>query len=488
MKKLSIWFILTLTLVIGFTSCEVNEEFDNDPEVEIIVDNKEGSAVYSFEAKTSGMEDAQLIWTVDGEVIDGENQNEIINQILDYLFESGTHTICVKLIKGDVVREACVDIDVTVDENDPCPDLFFKAKKYEGPLTYKFMADFRGIDSLSYGWFINGELVEDSAPDEDNYLLWDFEGPGRYEVCIKAETPDCPEGTSYCKVIEIEERDVKCPDVKFEVYKKDVVIVDNDSIHKYKFAADFESLDRVSRFKWFVDEVQIEDPNTQQNGGAYFFYEFTEGVYIVCLKVEVEGCDEELSYCEEIFVRNMPDAKCPELFFEKERDGDKAAYYFYPRAFDGIDDTQLDWFVNGDFVGSSPEFPHNNPFYHEFDGPGRYEVCLMIETPECPEGTSFCKVIEIESSVACPELFFEAEQDGDNLAYYFYPREFEGMADVTLEWFVDGELVDSVMGSADPFYYQFNPGTYEICLMIETPECPNGTQICKAIEIPEPPQ
>ncbi len=480
MKKLSIWFILTLTLVIGFTSCDANEEFDNDPEVEIIVDNKEGSAVYSFEAKTSGMEDAQLIWTVDGNVIDGENQNEIINQVLDYLFESGAHTICVKLIKGDLVREACVDIDVTVDENNPCPDLFFRKEQYEEPYSYKFFADFEEIDSLSYGWFVNGDLVEDSGPDEKNYLIWDFEGPGRYEVCIKTETPDCPEGTSYCKVIEIEEGNEKCLDILFR--SEEVIVDENTNVASYTFTPDFEGVENVTDFQWFINDEQMQSNGNDQSLSIRL--ELCDK-YEVCLKVFTSDCPEGAKYCKTIDLSCEKD--CPEISFEIVQEGSDFGYNFFPRAFEGIDesDTTLEWYADDTFLGKSGEFPHNNPFYTQLER-GQYLIYLVVKTNSCPEGVKWRKLLQVgEPIISCPELSFELEQDGDNPAYYFYPGNFEGVEDVSSEWFINEEYVGSSMGMQDPFYYQFNPGTYEICLLIETPECPNGVKLCKEIVIPE---
>ncbi len=477
MKKLSIWFISTLVLVLGFTSCELNEELENDPEVEIVVDNKEGSAVYSFEAKTSGMEDAQLIWTVDGNVIDGENQNDIINQVLDYLFESGEHTICVKLIKGDLVREACVDIDVTVDENNPCPDLFFRKEQYEEPYSYKFFADFEEIDSLSYGWFVNGELVEDSSPDERNYFIYNFKEPGTYEICIKAETPDCPEGSSYCKEIVVEEPNRACPEVAFEKE------MEAGSVNTYIFESIIEGTDEVTEINWFVNDDRIENATDPQGGNRVLRYQFEPGVYKVCIQVITPECPEGVKYCKEIKVKG----DCPEISFEIAQEGSDFGYNFFPRAFEGIDesDTTLEWYANDTFLGKSGEFPHNNPFYTQLER-GQYLICLVVKTNSCPEGVKSCKLLQVgEPIISCPELSFELEQDGDNPAYYFYPGNFEGVEDVSSEWFINEEYVGSSKGLKDPFYYQFNPGTYEICLLIETPECPNGVKLCKEIVIPE---
>ncbi|WP_282079336.1 hypothetical protein [Aquimarina algiphila] len=386
MKKLRIWYTLMLSLLLGFISCEQTEDFDNEPKVEIVIDNQEGSGVYSFEAKTIGMSDnAQVIWSVDGKEIEGEDQENIINQILDYLFKPGSHTICVKVITDQRTIEACTEIEVEVDENDPCPDLFFKTRQYERPSTYKFIADFDGVEEASYEWFINGDLVKDTSENGNNYLIWNFKEAGRYEVCMKTETPDCPLGTSYCKVIEIEESDLVCPEVSFTKE------MEPGTFGTYTFEAQIESNDDVAEIKWYVNGDLVESPTDPQVGNRTLYYQFGSGTHEVCLKVTTQNCPEGIKYCKEIRVGD-----CPDLFFEPERDGDKNAYYFYPRAFDGIDDVVLEWFVDEQYVGRSPEFPHNNPYYYEFDGPGRYEVCLMIETPECPNGTSFCKVIEFE--------------------------------------------------------------------------------------------
>lgn len=480
MKKLSIWCIMIFTLLIGFTSCEDIEELEDCPEVSIEVDNETGSAVYRFAAQIDGIEDIRFTWSIDGEEVDTGNLEDLKDQILDYRFEPGTYTVCVKVANQDCPIEVCTEIEVEIDENDPCPDLFFEARQYERPSKYKFIADFRGINEVSYGWFINGEFVEDSSPNEDNYLIWDFEVPGRYEVCIGTETPDCPEGVMYCKVIEVEEVDERCPEISFTKE------LEPGTDNTYVFEANIEQTDNniEGEILWIVNGEVIENPSGSEDGNRILIYQFEDGVHEVCLKVITENCPDGVTYCKEI---RVGENNCPELFFEAEQDGDNAAYYFYPSAFDGIDDTVLSWFVNGDFVGTSPEFPHNNPFYWQFDGPGSYEVCVMVETPDCPNGASFCKVIEIEDTATdCPELFFEYEQEGDTPGYNFYAS-FEGMNDVSYEWMINGDVVDTEMVDSndrdDYMYTQFSPGTYEICIFTETPDCPNGTSYCKTLVI-----
>jgi len=464
---------MIFTLLLGFTSCEENEEFETCPDITINIENVPGSAVFRFVAQFDGIEDVRFTWSIDGEEVDTGNLSDIASQIFDYQFEEGTHTICVKVASDTCPIEVCKEIEVDRDETDPCPDLFFEARQLERPNKYKFIADFPEIEETRYEWFINGELVENDNQNVDNYLFWEFEEPGRYEVCIKTETPECPNGTSYCKVIEVEEVGEGCPDLFF-IAEKDG---DNPA---YYFQVEFEGADEFEWLGWFINGELVEDSNNGDNNR--FYYQFEPGRYEVCLMTETPECPEGTSYCKVIEIEG--NAVCPDIFFEAEQDGDNPAYYFYPNAFEGIDNVTLEWSINGEYVGTSSG--HNEPFYYQFN-PGSYEVCLSVETPDCPQGVTFCKVIEIEESgTDCPNLFFNMEQEGDTPGYNFW-AEFEGMNDVSYVWTINGDVVNSeTIGSNDRdnyLYYQFGAGTYEICIVAETSNCPNGTTFCKTLMI-----
>ncbi|WP_299184413.1 hypothetical protein [uncultured Aquimarina sp.] len=476
MKKLSIWYVMIFSLLLGIISCEEIEELENCPDVTINVDNVSGSAVYRFAAQFDGIEDVRLTWSIDGEEIDTGNLSDIANQIFEYQFEEGTYTVCVKVASDTCPLEVCKEIEVDVDETDPCPDLFFEARQYERPNKYKFIADFPGIEDVRYEWFINGEVVDSDNQNDNNYLFWEFNEPGSYEVCIKTETPDCPNGTSYCKTIEIEETDIdeECPELFF------IAEQDGDN-PAYYFQVEFEGADQVEWLGWYIDGEFVEDSNSGDNNR--FYYQFAPGRYEVCLKTETPECPEGTSYCKIIEIEGDASV-CPELFFEAEQDGDNPAYYFYPNAFDNPNNVPFSWSINGDYVGTSSD--HNDPFYYQF-GTGSFEVCLSVETPECPEGVTFCKVIEIEGSENdCPDLFFTIEQEGNTPGYNFW-AEFEGMSNVSYEWLINGDVVDTeTMNSNDRdnyLYYQFGTGTYEICIITETPDCPNGVTFCKTLVI-----
>ncbi|KAA1246466.1 hypothetical protein [Aquimarina sp. RZ0] len=474
MKKRSMYCIIVFILLLGFISCDENEEFETCLNVSISINNTPGSEVYRFYAQLDKEEEVRLSWSIDGEEVTIRSLNDIINQSLDYRFEEGSHMICVKAASDTCLIEVCEEIEVIIDELNPCPDLFFDAHIQERPSQYKLIANFRGIEEIPFEWFINEELVENT--NNDNYLFWEFDEVGRYEVCVKAETEECANGVFYCKVIEVEAVSDRCPEISFDKEREP------DAIGSYVFEAVIEEIDEVNEVQWYVNGDLVENTTDEQEGIRLFTYQFTRGIYEVCLKVFTSDCQDGVVYCKEI---KVDDDVCPELYFEIEQDDTNPAYYFQV-AFEGADVLEwLGWYINGDFVEDSNQ-GDNNRFYYQF-APGRYEVCLKTETPECPEGISYCKIIEIEApAITCPDLYFDIEQEGDSSGYNFWTN-VDGLNGVTYEWLINGEVVDrEIVDSSDRdnyLYHQFEEGTYEICIATETQNCPNGILFCKTLVI-----
>ncbi len=462
MKKLSIWLILTFVVLLGFTSCEVNEPFEACPDISIKVDNETGSAVYRFVAQLDSVQNVRFTWSVDGEDIDTGNLDDLAGQIFDYRFEPGKHTVCVKIASDDCPLEVCTDIDVKRNEDDPCPDLFFESRNYERPSVYKFIADFEGIERMTYEWFVNDELIANSSPNDDNYLIYEFKTPGRYEVCIKTETPDCPNGSSYCKVIEIEEQNEDCTDIAFSR--------DGDYL--------YERSGKERSYSWSIDGQTLDDQEVILEEGRKFSLKNLEsGTYKICISVVTDECPEGAEFCKEIVIENDSETKCPDLFFVAERDGNNPAYHFEAE-FEGMQNIEwLGWFIDGELVEDSNNGDHNK-FYYQF-APGKYEVCLKTETPECPQGTSYCKVIEIEDqNENCSDIAFS--RDGD----YLYERTGK---ERMYTWSMDGQTIDDqevVLEEGRKFSLKnLQPGTYNICISVVADECPNGAQFCEEVVI-----
>ncbi len=175
---------------------------------------------------------------------------------------------------------------------------------------------------------------------------------------------------------------------------------------------------------------------------------------------------------------------CPNAEFKKELIESPAAYRFTSSI--ELSDAVFFWFINNELVGDAGMNIFEYDFLAVLDGsvpggPGSYEVCLKVVTPDCPAGTDFCEEI-----IVCPELFFMSEQQGSTNTYDFF-AEFPGMDTITYQWTINGEPQESDGGAGgdNRFTFQFDPATsYEICIVTEIEGCTDGTRFCVTLDIP----
>ncbi|MDH7444264.1 hypothetical protein [Aquimarina sp. 2201CG14-23] len=263
-----------------------------------------------------------------------------------------------------------------------CPQLGFTFDVTDSfNLGYRFEADFPNLNVVgSYSWYVNGEFIEIDGPNNqgDNILLRDFDAPGVYEVCMKAETDNCPEGIEFCKRIEVA---ALCPELFFEFEQEQGTL-------EYTFVSNFTGISDVT-YQWFVDEQAVEEDGGA-NGDNMFFSNLTPGVHTVCIKTTTPSCPNGVEFCREITVVPI----CPNLFFTVEQEGNTPSYNFTAQ-FDGIQDTTYEWRVNGDVIEQDGGPGADNTFSFQFS-PGTYEICISAETPTCPDGTQFCEEIIVQ--------------------------------------------------------------------------------------------
>lgn len=262
------------------------------PEPEFTVE-RDGDFAYFFTAIFEGKEHTQYKWYIDGTFVDKENfEGHDTNHNLYWQFGPGTYSICVETVATDAceAKEYCKEITLEGTATG-CPDLYF-GYDHQGDNQYKFIADFEGRDTLTYyAWYVDGGLVEEENAEGDDYLIWNFE-PGVYEVCIKTETEECPEGAHYCKEILVENRE--CIDVSYTAEEVE---------GGYKFTADFEQRDYTTYiWKVFInDEFQGEEIRYAGSDDDHeFFWTFESGVvYEVCLKQD--DCQDAI-VCQEFSI------------------------------------------------------------------------------------------------------------------------------------------------------------------------------------------
>ncbi|MBW1294529.1 hypothetical protein [Aquimarina litoralis] len=263
-----------------------------------------------------------------------------------------------------------------------CPQLDFTSELTDMfNLGYRFEADFPEIETIgTYEWFIDGQFIESDGPSVqgDNLLLRDFDAPGTYVVCIKAETPECPEGIEVCKSIVVAE---SCPNLDFSFEQQQGTL-------QYTFTASFSGIEELS-YEWFVDN-EITEEDGGPNGDNVYITELTPGVHQVCIKTTTPSCPNGTEECKEIVVEPI----CPNLFFSFEQEGNTNGYNFIAD-FQDIGTINYQWEIDGQIQEQDGGQTGDNMFFFQFD-PGSYLVCIRAVTDTCPEGTQFCEEIVVQ--------------------------------------------------------------------------------------------
>lgn len=368
------------------------------------------------------------------------------------------------LATGLLVLSSCLE------EENPCPDAIINVAVDSTDFSYTITAE--GLEEIIYEWQVNGNVVETEELNElrDNILNFTFE-PGTYNICISGESEICNGSVEFCKEITIVKN--PCPELEFEYEQL--------SHNKFLFEAAFERKHDIL-YTWYVDGDSIETAPFGEDRWHAFDYVFEAGLHEVCIKPVNTDCENV--YCKEI---NVEEKVCPSPFFVA--DAQEGNNWLFHADFEGRNDTQYKWYVNGHLVDKENFDGHDtdHKLLKEF-APGVYEVCAVVYADWCEEA-KYCKEIVIEGETTdCAVLDYTATRDGDALAYKFL-ADFERKNDVTYIWKVyinddyqGGETRASGSEDDHEFYWQFEQGvSYEVCL-IQDGGC-TDKQVCKTFKI-----
>ena len=284
-----------LSLTVAESSDEGGNEEEGDGEEEED-ENEEATECpeaieFEFAASDNGTYVFELVnenasaveWLVDGQVVGEGNR-------LEKSLGSGEFSVCVIAnFEGcDVTLEYCEDITI----EGACPDVRFGTNIDESTGTYEFTLG--TTDALtSVYWKINGDIVGQEA------TLEKVLDAGTNEVCVVASYEECPNGVVYCETIVVEEQGTEagCPDMFF-AYEQD-----DEVENKYLFYADFEGIENLEWYGWYVDDAELESEGTLNEGDNYFEFTFNEvGTHEVCILTETPDCPAGAAYCVEIVI------------------------------------------------------------------------------------------------------------------------------------------------------------------------------------------
>ncbi|MCX2744404.1 hypothetical protein OO013_11030 [Mangrovivirga sp. M17] len=275
-----------------------------------------------------------------------------------------------------------------------------------------------------------------------------------------------------------------CPELHFTY--------EHDSFGVYIFTADFEKMEETP-FSWYVDgepvgQIAVDSANYT------LFWQFNPGTHRICIKASNDECGE-LIFCESITYDPI-NYGCPNLSFTKNALSSRN-YEFFANISNPDSLAWYGWMVNGEVV-ENDGYQNNgdNYFNYIFEEEGYYEICLITETPECPESVSYCEnyYVQFDSipndstgTIKCRQLGFNYAKDHNDSTYTF-TADFEAMDSVSYSWsvYINGDYqggktrrAGSESGHTFTWYFESDE-EYVVCLKQVDGDCGNY-QLCEEI-------
>jgi plastocyanin/PKD repeat protein len=331
----------------------------------------------------------------------------------------------------------------TITALSPCEDNMLN-------VNVSFTADHTGISG--YNVFLDGVLSEGSP------YSYDAEGDHNFTLEVPAN------GDSYNLLIV----DVDLPDCSTQA----TFSVPDCEDPCFGFEAGFESeLDHINLTANFMStseqavewEWSFGDSNTSNQEAPTHVYD-SEGQYEVCLTVtNADGCTD--TSCDTIFIGAY--LCTPAFSFEEEG----LSIQFQDESITTDPITSWNWHLSDGTVLSEEQHP-----IISFDTLGIYEVCLEIEAGDCVADTCITMDLSAPCLVFIPNFSYEI--DTSTLSVQFSDLS-TGNPDQWLWGFGDG----NTSSLQHPNYTYPDPGTYNVCLLVQNTELECNEAFCQLVNI-----
>jgi len=385
----------------------------------------DGSTVY-FESSTDpGPGDVESYSWDFGDGTEGDGANPI------HEYDAGSYIVCFTVVFADGCTATYCDDILIEGGGDDC-NVSAEVIGAEGMSKHFFASVEPEFDEVTYTWtFGDGTVYTEITAGGPSDPWHEYAEPGVYIVCVTIETGGgCID--SYCFEVEVGDGDCNAA-FEWET--------DGLTVHFFNGSTGTGE----ASYEWYFGDggdSNVEDP----------IHTYEPGSYVVCLVVTYTTDDGECvdEICYEISIGGGGDC---ESDFEWEGEG--MTIHFFETA-TGTGDVSYSW----DF-GDGSSSDDANPV-HEYDEPGIYTVCLLVTYEDGGEICSAltCYDVEVGEGGDCESDF---EFDADGLTVHF----FETASGEVIHYFWDfgdGEVSDD----ANPTHEYAIPGTYVVCLTIET--------------------
>lgn len=376
---------------------------------------------------------------------------------------------------GIFLIQSCED---PVEPAVPCPEPFMVVSEGENFNEITAVAEFPGFEEITYSWYVNDTLVETEevgSNNRDDIFNYAFDAAGTYTICVRVDNAECGQEVEYCEEVIIVQPDCPAPSFQF---------ADGNSPDQIVAIADFPGMEAES-YIWSIDGATIERevPGIAERDDMLDHIVAESGTYTVCITMVDPDCGEQVQYCDEIEI-SIP--TCPNLSFTATEDPQNV--YLFQANFQDKENTQYVWVIGIDTVDYE-NYPGNDTDHELFwqFGPFAKDVCIVATNADdyCQE-IKYCQTVTPVVSEGCPDMSFSQVRNEGNT--YTFEADFTGIDNLPwYGWYVNGveKEAEGTDNNGDNFFtYTFDgPGSYEVCILTETPECNSGTGYCLILTI-----
>ena len=247
-------------------------------------------------------------------------------------------------------------------------------------------------------------------------------------------------------------------------------------------------------FSYPIEMINLAgDTVTIGDKQAYFDFELIQGfeeqpVFVYPLEVSTFSQNVTTTVNNDFEFFEIYDAcsKCPRLFFNTLYLG--GYRYRFEADFPEIDLPIIyEWYIDGTKIeDDGAGIQGDNVLERDFEA-GFHEICLKYQSIEndCAAGVDYCQTIFVED--VCPFISYEAEQINETT--YVFIANFEAKDDIEYTWAVyqNDELIffeTEIPGQGDNrLEYQFDVGSYVVCVEAEPQNCPEVLRFCQDFTI-----
>lgn len=419
----------TLAQIVELPLYGVCDEIDTDecPEAIAVVE-LDSDCAWAFEAGEFQL-NQDATWTFGDEVVNGGHYAEHV------FGGDGTYPVSVAYISDLCPQGVTLETTVTVTgctEPDCGLELEVQTAQ-EGEVIMVIPLGYPEGVTLVYS--LNGEVFMEGGTA---LTLPVGTGDSPWQVCVQYITDDCPEGVVACTGSEGYESD--CPE---EVWVSgngcEFVVSVCEFTEGEAVTWDFgDGTTGEGHFSWHVFPVD----GFYETCATYVSPTCPDST-VLCVEVEVEGCEPCLAVDEGALIHTILDE-------------DEPCLGFYMLEMMQPDDYTISWDFGDGMVFNSASLWTE----HQHAESGTYQVCATVYSPGCPEGTTWCMAVEIEGCASsCEPVYFEVTPANGTSGYFMWEVSGENWAQEDILLFLPGVQQTLELGMCLP------EGCYDVSLL-----------------------